>query len=120
MKTGRDPRHLQRVERVKALYAFSFSGHIDPIIAEIVKKIGDMDVQIGTVATERSVSQIAKIDLAILRQGVFELESGLNPSIAIDEAVEIAKDFGTESSPGFINAVLSSVVKQRESYETTK
>jgi N utilization substance protein B len=55
-----------------------------------------------------------KIDLAILRLAVFELiiENSQPPKVIIDEAVELAKEFGSESSSKFVNGVLGTILKK--------
>lgn len=64
-------------------------------------------------APEWPLEQIAKIDLEILRIAIFELyiARSVPPKVAIDEAVELAKEFGGENSSKFINGVLGTVVK---------
>lgn len=108
MKTSQDPRHLHRIELVKTLYTYSFSGEVTDEIKEIVAKIESIDQKIQTIASDHPLSQINKIDLAILRLGVFELEQKENtPNVIIDEAIEIAKEYGADNSKNFVNAVLS-------------
>jgi N utilization substance protein B len=59
------------------------------------------------------------VDRSILRLAVWELTSGKTPAkVVIDEAIELAKSFSTEQSPGFVNAILDSVL--REYQEMTK
>lgn len=61
------------------------------------------------------VHRQAPVDRAILRLAHFEITSGrVNAKIAINEAVELAKAFSTEKSPGFVNALLDKVQKQAE------
>jgi len=61
---------------------------------------------------EWSLKRLAATDLAILRLAVYELLSGKTPQkVAINEAVELAKIYGAEDSPKFINGVLGGVVK---------
>jgi N utilization substance protein B len=56
-----------------------------------------------------------RVDLAVLRMAVSELTSGQTPAkVVIDEAVELAKAFSTEQSPGFINAILDAVWKETQ------
>ena len=57
-------------------------------------------------------AKINGIDLAILRQAVYELmiEKEIPPKVVVDEAVEIAKEYGSESSPGFINGALGKLI----------
>ena len=61
-----------------------------------------------------SMERISKIDLAILKLAIFEMVySGLPYKIAINEAVELAKKYGEDSSKSFVNGVLASIVKER-------
>ena len=60
-----------------------------------------------------SLSRIAKIDLAILKVAIYELiYSHLPYKVVINEAVELAKKYGEDSSKSFINGVLASIVKE--------
>ena len=65
-------------------------------------------------APDWPISKIAKVDRAILEIGVYEIvfNDDIPPVVAINEAVEIAKHYGDESSQKFINGVLSSVMDQ--------
>lgn len=103
MKTSRDPRHLRRVEDMKKLFGLSFSGQAyDPNIDAMIQKS----------APEWPIEKIAKIDLAILRLAVSELVAGKEPpKVVIDEAVEIAKEYGNENSSKFVNGVLGTILK---------
>ena len=59
--------------------------------------------------------KINKIDLAILRLSVYELISNqkvkVPPKVVVDEAVELAKEFGSDASPGFVNGVLGKLIE---------
>jgi N utilization substance protein B len=61
-------------------------------------------------------SRLNKVDLAILRISAYCLlfQSDIPPSVTIDEAIDIAKEFGTDDSYRFINGVLDGIRKQRE------
>ena len=112
MKTAKDPRHQKRREMVKLLFAQSFTNQ--PSIAsdakKIIKKLKGIDEKIQKAATSWPVDKLNKIDLAILRLSVYELEnSNTPPKVVIDEAVELAKEFGSESSPSFVNGVLGTI-----------
>ena len=62
-----------------------------------------------------TVDRIAPLDLNVLRVGLFEIEEGQTPyEVAIDEAVEIAKEYCGADAPGFINGVLGAIVRERE------
>lgn len=72
--------------------------------------ITDGDRKIKLAAPKRPLTQLATIDRAILRLATSELINGdTPPAVAIDEAVILAKKYGTKSSPRFINGVLGSI-----------
>lgn len=60
------------------------------------------------------IDKINKIDLAILRFAVYELMEKVTPQkVVIDEAVEIAKEYGSESSSSFVNGVLGTIYEMK-------
>ncbi len=75
-----------------------------------------LDDIIRETAPEWPLKQIAKVDLIILRIAIFELVVAKNvpPKVAIDEAVELAKEFGSDNSSKFVNGVLGTVVEKKE------
>lgn len=81
-----------------------------------VKKIKTIDQVIGKAAPQWPIDQIGAIDRNILRLGLFELLYGdkkaVPPKVAINEAIELAKNFGGESSGKFVNGVLGAVYKE--------
>ena len=70
-----------------------------------------IDGLVGELAPEWPVDQIAVVDRNILRIAIYELlfDSDTPPKVAINEAVELAKMFGSDSSPRFVNGVLGSL-----------
>lgn len=73
----------------------------------------EVDQIIKECAPEWPLDRIAKIDLAILRISVYELAyNKVSPGVAINEAVELAKEFGGENSAKFVNGVLGSVAER--------
>lgn len=106
MKTSQDPRHQRRIDRMQQLFADSFQEHTKPD--------SSIDQAIQAAAPEWPIDKIAKIDLAILRLAIHELtvEKKEPAKVIIDEAVELAKAFGNESSPKFVNGVLGTILKQ--------
>ena len=81
--------------------------------AKILAKKGSIDKVIQKAATAWPVDKLNKIDLAILRLAVYELYlKKTPPKVVIDEAVELAKEFGAESSPSFINGVLGTIYEE--------
>ena len=73
----------------------------------------EIDREIESHAKDWSLSRIAKVDLSILRVAVYELlyERGIPVGATVNEAVELAKVFGGDKSPGFINGILGAVAK---------
>jgi len=71
-----------------------------------------LDSVVGELAPEWPIDQIAAVDRNVLRIAIYELlfETKIPPKVAINEAVELAKMFGGESSPRFVNGVLGSLV----------
>lgn len=117
MKTSADPRHLRRREIVKSLFAESFT--IQPQHSELVKKIlskkEEIDSEIQKAAPTWPTDKLNKVDLAILRLAVYELKLGETPpKVVIDEAVELAKEFGADASSSFVNGVLGTIFKGDE------
>lgn len=126
-KSTVDPRHQKRIKLMQQLFARGFNDLIgqDKIdkneaqvnqessqtLEKIFKKIDDLDAQVKTVAPERPISEINKVDLAILRLILFESETKDTPKkVLINEAVELAKEFGTQNSPKFVNGVLGKLL----------
>ncbi|MDD7404232.1 MAG: transcription antitermination factor NusB [Butyribacter sp.] len=66
-----------------------------------------------------TVSRLAKADLTILRLAVFEIlyDEEVPNGVAINEAVELAKKYGGDKSPGFVNGVLATIAKEAKAKE---
>ena len=81
------------------------------LVAGVNEQHVALDVKIQEYATAWPVSQLSLVDRSLLRLAVYELTVGKNvsPKVVINEAVELAKLFGGESSPRFINGVLGSL-----------
>jgi len=82
----------------------------------IVKKLDHIDKIIEKCAPEWPLEQITVVDRNVLRLGIYELLYGnkeeVPPKVAINEAIELAKTFGGESSGRFINGVLDQFVSK--------
>ena len=81
------------------------------LVAGVQERTQDLDVQIQRFAPAWPVDQLSLVDRCLLRLAVYELtfQPDTPPKIVINEAVELAKLFGGESSPRFINGVLGSL-----------
>lgn len=80
----------------------------------VLEKQDDLDEQIRPLAPEWPLEQIARIDRNILRLGLYELlyrGEHVPPKVAINEAVELAKAFGSDNSSKFINGVLGTAYR---------
>lgn len=115
MKTKADPRHIQRQKIISELFEFQFRHNKvrSPRVVEIIADIDKINELIHKCAPEFTVEKIYHIDLAILQLAVYELiiEKSQPAKVIIDEAIELAKEYGNDTSPGFINGVLGSVIK---------
>jgi N utilization substance protein B len=119
-KKTADPRHVRRIHWMQNMFAYSFYAEEDlrqqffthhPELQELITQIVGLDQEIQTVAPERPLADINKVDLAILRIIVFEWKTSQTPKkVLIDEGVELAKEFGTESSFRFVNGVLAKLL----------
>ena len=83
------------------------------IVKGVTENLDAIDKIIEDSAPEWPVEQIAKIDLETLRIAIFELHiaKSVPPKVAIDEAIELGKEYGGDNSGKFINGVLGTVVK---------
>ena len=102
-------RNLERYETAIQDKTF-VRGLVDGVIAEAT----DLDSKIQPIAPEWPVEQIARVDRTILRMGLYELlhlAEVVPPKVAINEAVELAKAFGSDNSSKFINGVLGTAFR---------
>ena len=118
MKTQLDPRHQKRRERFSKLFEYSFKPDLVPVdeeIAEIIEEKNILDEHIQKVAPEWPIARLNKVDLAILRLATWELliEQKIPPKVIIDEAIEIGKEYGSESTAKFVNGVLGTLLEKR-------
>jgi len=134
-------RHLSRSIVLQSLYEWDFFGKkpeglkdivernieefgpglesqdfIWQLITAIIKRLPGIDKIIEKAAPEWPVEQINIVDRNVLRIGLYELlfsdKKEVPPKVAINEAIELAKGFGGESSGKFINGVLGTVFKE--------
>jgi len=136
-------RHLSRSIVMQSLYEWDFFGkkskYLKKIVERNIKEFGpgledvsfiwqlvdgistslsQIDKIIEKAAPEWPIEQIGIIDRNVLRIGLFELLYGkkdeVPPKVAINEAIELAKSFGGESSGKFVNGVLGTVYREIE------
>lgn len=115
MKTSSDPRHKKRQKLVEELFKIDFhKQRVNDNTKSILNHIDFIDKKIEAAAPEFSVDKINRVDLAILRLAVYELlvEKSQPIKVIIDEAIELAKEYGGDSSPSFVNGALGNLEYQ--------
>lgn len=134
-------RHLSRSIAMQSLFEWEFKGRNLDILEEIVDhnirefapgmenpsfirslvngtaaKLANIDGIIEKAAPQWSIEQIAPVDRAVLRLGIYELLFGnqdeVPPKVAINEAIELAKTFGGDASGKFVNGVLGTIYRE--------
>jgi len=134
-------RHISRSVAMQSLYEWDFHGRkkkaleiiterniqefgkglesydfIWTLILGVLKEIKSIDKIIQKTAPEWPIDQVNILDRNILRIGIFELlfesEDEVPPKVAINESIELAKNFGGESSRKFVNGVLGTIYRE--------
>lgn len=102
-------RNLERYEDTVDDKAF-----VQKIVSGVFTQRPELDAIIQPIAPEWPIEQIARIDRTILRMAIFELKELADvvpPKVAINEAVELAKAFGSDNSSKFVNGVLGTAYR---------
>lgn len=87
-------------------------AYINSKCNDIIAKIPELDEAINASTTGWKTSRMGKVDLTIIRLAVYEIkyEEAVPSKVAINEAVELAKAYGTDNSASFVNGVLAKFV----------
>lgn len=87
------------------------------IVAGTIENIEKIDKEIEENLTHWDIDRLARVDLAILRQGIYSLifQPDIDSHITIDEGIELAHEFSTDEGYRFINGVLDAVAKRHDS-----
>ena len=139
MKKATDPRHLSRELALQYLFSNDFipdKGSViefdisqltqlneideynhelyDSLVAGVKENQTQIDDLITKFAPQWPISQMKLVDIQILRMSIFEGFIGkmTPPKVAIDEAIELAKEFGGDSSSKFVNGVLGAIYEK--------
>ncbi|HRQ86752.1 MAG TPA: transcription antitermination factor NusB, partial [Candidatus Saccharibacteria bacterium] len=94
--------------------AIGDTDFVDAIVTGVLEAQAELDEKIQPIAPDWPLDQIARIDRNILRLGLYELlykADIVPPKVAINEAVELAKAFGSDNSSKFINGVLGTAFR---------
>ena len=81
-------------------------------VEKISEKLEEIDAKINEVSEGWKTGRMGKVDLTLIRLAVYEMlyEEDVPAKVAINEAVELAKHYGTDNSPSFVNGVLAKLV----------
>jgi transcription antitermination protein NusB len=118
----------QRREAVFACYQRDVTGRplaellagARPFTRELAEGVetrrGELDAAIGAHARGWELERIAPLELNVMRVALYEIEHSddVPAEVAIDEAVEIAKEYCGADAPGFVNGILGAIVRERE------
>ena len=102
-------RNLARYET-----AIDDTKFVDTLVSGVLKEQADIDAKIQPIAPDWPIEQIARVDRNILRLGIYELlhqADVVPPKVVINEAVELAKAFGSDNSSKFVNKVLGTAYR---------
>ncbi len=119
-------RRQAREQVLRALFQRDFLGEIEPeeqpqdaYAREVLQGIEAHQPEIDQLIRERAegwrLERLHSVDRNILRLAIYELlyREDVPPEVAIDEAIELAKKYGTERSPAFINGILDRIYKEK-------
>jgi N utilization substance protein B len=150
MKEHNDPRHTTRAMVLQKLFTDQFDAdlkdnpsylhleegdiselndeneYIQEMFTQLYNGVNENTDKIDDLIKEHApqwpITQIKKIDLQILRIAVFEgfVSKSVPPKVAIDEAIELAKEFGGENSAKFVNGVLGGIYEEIANTSTEK
>ncbi len=134
-------RHLGRIVALQTLYEYEFRREVDAdvnvaeivqrnteryesaiddtefiatLVDGVIEKSSELDEKLQPIAPGWPINQIARIDRNVLRIGLYELlykADSVPPKVVINEAVELAKAFGSDNSSKFINGVLGTAMR---------
>jgi N utilization substance protein B len=131
-------RHLSRTVAMQTLFEWDFNGQqqdlqeltkrsleqfapgmddhkfVYDLTKGVVEHLSQIDAIITETAPEWPIEQVSPVDRNVLRLGIYELEflKEVPPKVAINEAVELGKTFGGETSGKFVNGVLGTLYKK--------
>ena len=103
-------------EEIKSL-ALDEKEYLEKVVLGIDEKKEIIDNMILSKLKNWTIDRIFKIDLALLRLAIYEIMfyEDMPVKVAVNEAVELAKKYGNDSSANFVNGVLREVIKEKES-----
>ena len=88
-------------------------AYADEIVRGVASRVAELDEKIGAASQNWRVERMARVDRNVLRLGTWELahRADVPRAVILDEAVELAKTYGTEESSAFVNGVLNRIAE---------
>lgn len=102
-------RNLERYKETVGDQSF-----VEELVRGVIKEMDSLDAIIQPIAPEWPIAQIARVDHMILDMAIYEMKemsAVVPPKVAINEAVELAKAFGSDNSSKFVNGVLGTAYR---------
>ncbi len=89
-------------------------AYVRGLLDDLVPRIPEIDDMLSQFLQGYQVERLSRVDREVLRVAVYEMiySNDVPPKVAVNEAIEVAKHFGTEESGKFVNGVLGKMVKQ--------
>jgi len=106
---------LQAVLNENSGLSDNTKSYMESLVVGTQEHLEEIDEVIASVSNEWKLDRMAGIDRNIARMAIFEMNFGteeLPPNVVINEAVELAKIFGTEESSRFVNGILGALIKK--------
>lgn len=90
-------------------------AYMEKKVEAIFEKIPELDEKINTAAKGWKTGRMGKVDLSVIRLALYEMayDESVPEKVAINEAVELAKKFGGDDSPSFVNGILAKLVSEK-------
>lgn len=103
--------YLDKIEDISEQDRIYVSNRADKIIS----LIPEIDSKLEAISKGWKIERLGKVELAILRLGIYEMlfDDDIPTNVALNEAVELAKTFGGDTSSSFINGVLGKLVETK-------
>jgi len=99
---------------VKLENAAELTRFVKELVSGILERKSDIDALLGDFLKGWQVDRLSRVDKQILRLAAFEMvfRDDVPPKVAVNEAIELAKHFGTDESGKFVNGVLGKMIKE--------
>ena len=106
-----ETRESLRMMRENSRVAASVRDFAEELVTGVMAHREQLDARIGEQSTNWSIGRMTRVDLNILRLATYELlfRIDIPRSVTLNEAIEVAKKFGSEESPAFINGILDEI-----------